>query len=206
MKGSARDQRPPLSRSRAAVLDAATPMLLESPGLSLGEVARRLGIGRTTLHRMFPTRTALVQAIAFDALDHLDAAYCAAGLGPSRDGREVTDATPVSAGVEVVVARLIEQVLPLGPKLMFVLRSVELHDDPEVIQRASAMDVPLDVALADSQSVGVLDPSLPTWWLRESLYSLVYVAWEQIHAGRLASRDAAPLVLRTWLRGGGATS
>lgn len=54
---------------------------------------------------------------------------------------------------------------------MFLLRTVELHDDPELLSRDAALDAT----------------------------PFVYVAWEQIHAGRLAAHDAAPPVLRTWL-------
>jgi hypothetical protein len=33
------------------------------------------------------------------------------------------------------------------------------------------------------------------------LFAGVYIAWEQIRAGRLAPRDAGDLVHRTWLHG-----
>lgn len=189
----------PLERSREAVIEAATQVLLHDPRASLGELAERIGIGRTTLHRHFPTRAALVRALAYDALERLATAYRTVGLEPG------VGESPRGVDVQAVVGQLIEVTLPLGPRLMFLLRTVELYDDPEVLRLTSEMDVPLDAVLADAQASGSLHPGPPTWWLRETLYSLVYLAWEQIHLGRLAARDAAPLLLRTWWAGAAAT-
>ena len=193
--------RPPLERSREALIEVATQTLLQDPRASLGDLAQRIGIGRTTLHRHFPTRAALVQSLAYDALNRLATAYRAVGLEPGHGG-----AADVDVDVHAVVGHLVEVTLPLGPRLMFLLRTVELNDDPEVLRRTAAMDLPLDAVLVAGQTSGSLDGQPPVWWLRESLYSLVYLAWEQIHLGRLAAHDAAPLVLQTWWGGAASTS
>ena len=90
-------KRPALDRSRPAVLQAATRLLLESPELSLGELAVRIGISRTTLHRMFPTREAVLRAVAHEAIDHLVVAYTEAGLDPARPDPTRPDPSPPSA-------------------------------------------------------------------------------------------------------------
>lgn len=180
--------RPAIDRSRAAVLEAATRLLLESPDLSLGELATRIGIGRTTLHRMFPTREAVLVAVAHDAIDHLTVVYAEAGLG--------ADGDPVAS-----LGRLVERLVPLGPRLMFLLRANELRDDPDLDRRIDELDAPLLRTVEHAQHRGALDRALPVWWVTESLYAVVYVAWEQVELGRLAARDAPPLVIRTWLHG-----
>ncbi len=188
-------RRPTLDRSQAAVLDAATRLLLDSPELSLGELAARIGIGRTTLHRMFPTREALLVGVAHDAIDHLTEVYAQAGLDP--------DLAEPNSGNDVVAPfrRMVEMLVPLGPQLMFLLRADVLRDDADIERRIVELDQPLLRAVENLQRVGALDPDLPVWWVTESLYAVVYVAWEQVESGRLAARDAAPLVMRTWLRG-----
>ena len=180
--------RPVLDRSRAAVLDGATRLLLESPDLSLGELASRLGIGRTTLHRMFPTRQDLLTALAHDAIDHLEEVYTVVGLADADD-------------VLAAVGRLVERLVPLGPRLMFLLRAAELRDDPDLDRREEALDRPLRDALGRAAGRGELDPALPPQWVLETLFGQVWVAWELVEKGVLAAADAAPLVLRTWLRG-----
>lgn len=179
--------RPVLDRSVASVLDAATRLLVETPDLSLGALAARIGIGRTTLHRLFPTRAALLAALAHDALDHLEVVYVEAGL----DGNDPLEA------VEALVRRLV----PLGPRLMFLLRAPELDRDPDVIRRSEQLDAPLAAALQRAQHQGRLDLGLEPSWMLECLFSVIYVAWERIQRGELAPREAAPLVVRTWLRG-----
>ena len=162
--------------------------------LSLAELAARIGIGRTTLHRMFPTREAVLTAVAHDAIDHLTHVYAQAGLDP--DG-------PAGPAPDVLepLRRLVEMLVPLGPRLIFVLRATELRDDVDIERRVTELDEPLIRAVEHAQRHGALDPDLPQWWIIESLYAVVYIAWEQVERGRLAVRDAAPLVLRTWLQG-----
>lgn len=186
--------RPVLDRSRPSILEAATRLLVESPELSLAELAARIGIGRTTLHRMFPTREAVLAAVAHDAIDHLTHVYAQAGLDP--DG----PAGPAPDALEPL-GRLVEMLVPLGPRLMFLLRATELHNDVDIERRVTELDEPLIRAVEHAQRHGALDPDLPQWWITESLYAVVYVAWEQVERGRLAVRDAPPLVLRTWLQG-----
>lgn len=169
------------------MLDAATRLLVETPSLSLGELAKRIGIGRTTLHRLFPTRGDLLAAVAHDALDHLATVYAEVGL----DGDD-----PLAA-----VEALVEGLIPLGPRLMFLLRAHELDGDTEVTRRTAQLDAPIEAALRRAQRGGALDPELAPSWLVECLFAVIYVAWEQIELGRLAPRDATGLVLRTWLAG-----
>ena len=91
--------------------------------------------------------------------------------------------------------------VPLGPQLMFLLRAHELRNDTHIERRLVELDEPLLRAVEHAQRGGTLDPTLPLWWIVESLYATVFIAWEQVERGRLAARDAAPLVIRTWLRG-----
>jgi AcrR family transcriptional regulator len=174
----------------------AARLLLESPELSLGELAARIGIGRTTLHRMFPTREALLVAVAHDAIDHLTVVYAEAGLDPDGAAGATRPTDPVAS-----FRRMVEMLVPLGPQLMFLLRAHELRKDADLERRILVLDEPLLRAVDHAQRAGTLDPGLPSWWVVESLYALVYIAWEQVERGRLASRDAAPMVIHTWLRG-----
>ncbi|MFC7375886.1 MULTISPECIES: TetR/AcrR family transcriptional regulator [unclassified Brachybacterium] len=55
------------ARSRAKILEAARGCPLDD--LRLNEVARAAGVGVGTVYRHFPTVTALIEALSFDALE-----------------------------------------------------------------------------------------------------------------------------------------
>lgn len=59
-------------RNRALVLAAAQRALAErGPSVSLAEVARRAGVGAGTVHRHFPTKSALLEAVMQQRVDRL---------------------------------------------------------------------------------------------------------------------------------------
>ncbi|WP_245663464.1 TetR/AcrR family transcriptional regulator [Nocardia inohanensis] len=61
-------------RNRALVLAAAQRALAEEgTGVSLAEIARRAGVGAGTVHRHFPSKTALLEAVMQQRLDRLTA-------------------------------------------------------------------------------------------------------------------------------------
>jgi AcrR family transcriptional regulator len=176
------------------VLRAATHVLLAAPLSSLGDVAAEIGIGRTTLHRLFPTRHDLLMAIAHDALDDLARVYADAGLGA-----DPADAAAAMSAIDDVVARLI----PRGASLLFLLRAPELMADVTVAERSRQLDEPLHRTVAAAQRLGALSTEVQARWATEMLLATVFVAWEQIEAGRLAPLDAPGLVMRTWTAGVG---
>lgn len=183
---------PRLDRSRESILRAATQVLVAAPQTTLAELAVTLGIGRTTLHRLFPTREDLLRAIAHDALDHIAEVYARAG---------VTDVPPHGEDALSALQRLVVELVPLGPSLVFLLRATELDDDAAIARRSEDIDRPLIACVEAAQEHGDIEATLPTWWVTESLLAGVYIGWEQIAKGRLAPLDAPDLVIRTWLHG-----
>lgn len=186
----------PAPRSRASVLSAAAHVLALEPSRSLTEVAAAIGIGRTTLHRMFPTRRDLLLAIAHDALADLTEVYAAAGL-PDTAGADTAGADEVMGAI----GRVVQELIPRGARLLFLLRTPELAEDDDLARRAAEVDGPLHAWLRAARSAGIIRSDVPAWWAVETLLAAVYVAWEQIELGRLAPLDATPLVLSTWTTG-----
>ncbi len=168
------------------LLETATRVLLTDPSASLGDVAKAAGIGRTTLHKRYPTRQDLVVALAESALDVVDEAV--AGIDLTRPTHDVLD-------------RLVTTLVPLGPRLEFLLRFPGLEQDPRIAARLERLDQPFLAVVQAGQDTGRLRADLPAWWVLASLYAGVYSAWESIAAGRLAPLDAPKLVLTTVLKG-----
>ncbi|NGY57645.1 TetR/AcrR family transcriptional regulator [Lentzea sp. NEAU-D13] len=165
------------------LLHTATSVLLKDPTASLGDVARAAGVGRTTLHKRFPTRTALVRAVANDALDLIDSV--SSHVDFSRDD-----------AIEDLITRLVA----LGPRVEFLLRFPGLERDDEIRRRIEEMDRPVLDLITRLQG-SRLRADLPAWWILHTLYAGLFNAWEAINCGRLAPLDAPRFVLTTVFEG-----
>lgn len=176
------------------ILEIAAEVFSANAAASLADVAAAAGVGRTTLHNRFPTREALLLAVAHDALDR-----CAAVIQDANLTEVGTDATPEE--VKAALSRFVEAMIPLGPRIEFLLRQPELDMDKELAARTDQLDKPLEDFVERAQQAGALRTGVPAWWAVSTLYALTYAAWEGITAGRLAPRDAPALVLHTTLTG-----
>lgn len=174
-------------RTRRALLDAATSVLIKDSSASLSEVAAVAGVGRTTLHRYFATRDRLVRALVEDALD--------------RVARAIADANPAEGPVVEALQRVADTVIPLGPSLRF------LHAEPSVYAAADLMRrwydalEPVAVAVARGQSDGALRTDLPVAWVVDAFAGTILTAWDSVDEGRVARHDAPRLVISTVLTG-----
>lgn len=176
-------------RSQPSLLQTATEVLVADPAASLSDVATAAGIGRTTLHKLYPTRHALLVALAHDALDLLE-----------RTDREVgLDAPGTQA--PAVLHRLVAAAIPLGPRMAFLRRERSLDTEPELIARVEALDAPVRALVRRAQAEGVFRADLPDEWVVASLNSLIFTAWALIAQGWIAPVAAPDLVMRTLLGG-----
>ena len=73
--------------ARRAIVAAAIRLWAVNPGASLSEVALRAGVGRTTLHRHFQGREALLAEVARICLEEMRDAVGAA-LAPHETARD----------------------------------------------------------------------------------------------------------------------
>jgi AcrR family transcriptional regulator len=86
------------TRTRAAILDAATPLLYERglDGVGVAELCTRLGVSKETLYRHFGTKDGLVQAVLKARSERVHAwmaaAVTAAGDDPAQQLAAVFDA------------------------------------------------------------------------------------------------------------------
>ncbi len=174
---------------RDAVLEAATQRLARNPRASTGEIAAAAGISRATLHRLFPSRDDLVEAIGLLAVDRIDAAFAAARL----------DDGPVPEAL----MRLVEAVLPAVHQFAFLIGEAQIVSNATLLERDQVLQLELERALRRGQEEGSIRYDLPVAWLAYALSGLLLGAEEASRRGAIAPRDTARLIVQTFLQGAG---
>ncbi len=160
----------PRSRTRKAILDAATTVLAENPAASLGDIAQAADVGRSTLHRYFAERIDLLRAVALHvhALSNAAIEHAEPDCGP-----------PVAA-----LRRVVECQLELGPIVPFVYNEPSINSDPELAAELDTGDEVIVEVLDRAATVGAAGP--PGW------PRLAF--WALLNAGYAAAKQGTPRV------------
>ncbi|TMR25181.1 TetR/AcrR family transcriptional regulator [Nonomuraea turkmeniaca] len=140
------------ARTRAAVLEAATPVLYERglDGIGVAELCARIGVSKETLYRHFGTKDGLVQAILEARSERLTGwlteAVAAAGDAPHDQLAAVFDA----------LQRWYER--PAFRGCAMVNASAQHHDDAVRAITARHLDRYLDLLTGIAARAGAADP------------------------------------------------
>lgn len=172
--------------TKDAIVEAAFLTFNENPGASLGDVAKRAGVGRATLHRYFSARQDLIAALAEIAMDELDAAIDAA----------TADAETYTQGLQLSLAAAI----PLASRQWFLA-----HEDfdamPDLVKRYKADIEELHAAIDAARAEDGFSADMPTKWIAEVYENLIYAAWTMVREEEATTRQAADLAWRSFLNG-----
>ncbi|MUL64763.1 TetR family transcriptional regulator [Mycobacterium sp. CBMA 234] len=164
------------SRTRKAILEAAIGVLATSPAASLSDIATAAGVGRSTLHRYFPERAALMRAVALHVHDMCNAAI---------DRAEPACGAPLAA-----LRRVVEAQLDLGPIVPFIYNEPTIMADPEL----SAFLDTGDEAITELLERASTQPQTsPPGWPRLAFWALLdagYAALRRNTAPRVEIIDA----------------
>jgi AcrR family transcriptional regulator len=172
--------------AQEALIEAAFEVFSENQGASLGDVAKRAGVGRATLHRHFPGRPDLMRALARTALAELDAA--------------VEAATAQAGSYEEGFRLSLFAIVPLANRQWF-LANEGLEADPEIAAAYAENLAALRADVEAAKAEGAFDPQVPTAWIVESYENLIYAAWSLVRAGEATPKQAAELAWRTLSQG-----
>ncbi|MEU6229307.1 helix-turn-helix domain-containing protein [Streptomyces sp. NPDC047042] len=182
------------ARSVRAILEAAEQVLAEDPGASMEQIAERAGVARTTVHRRFANRQALIEALAASAKRQLM--------------ESVEDAHMDTAPPLVALHRVTANVLRIKSVWRFTLGH-PLADTPLTEVIWSEVNVGALDFFARAQHEGILAPDTDLMWARRVYYALID---EAQHGGgadlapdqvRQNADALATLVVDTLLRGVG---
>ena len=206
-------QRADALRNRERILDAAERMLERSPAASLSEIAAAAGVSRSTLHRRFTSRRALLDAI--DQRPHGTAVESHENpLPPGRLGRDrsvsldaiqVFDVVPPAILPEQLVAeaqrigRVPVALYVLDIDGTFLLRLAGAKRLPEQIDAPLAIGPELDAdGIADLRRQLATSPSahvFPLWLRGRANGVLIAFGRPAEPLGELARQAAAAITL-----------
>ncbi|MFF2846434.1 TetR/AcrR family transcriptional regulator [Streptomyces sp. NPDC058001] len=175
-KTAARPLRADAERSVRAILEAAERVLAADPGASLEQIAEAAGVARTTVHRRFANRRALIEALAESAVGQLSEAV--------EDGRP--DTTPPL----VALHRITANVLRVKGAWSFALGRPADEGGAAAAgwDEIGARCVEL---LGRARDEGLLAPTADLDWVRRVYYALI---GEALHGD---TRDQDPDTLAT---------
>ncbi|MGW3360823.1 TetR/AcrR family transcriptional regulator [Streptomyces bungoensis] len=175
------------ARNLNAVLHAGARLLAEDPGTSMTAIAAAAGVDRTTVHRRFASREALLSAVFRAKLDSAE--------------RVLDEARLTEAPVPVALHRYLEGIIPVSRVWPVDTRRM-MREDPEANARRTEQSRRLDVFIQRAINEGYLRDDVGADWARAVLDDLVDTAAHRFL--ELEPPQAADLVARTFLAGVGA--
>lgn len=179
------DDRPSKAdRTRRDVVGAALEVWAADNAASLGEVAIRAGVGRTTLNRYFSDRSQLVGAVD----EECRARYTAA----------VARSRPAEGPGWSALLRMCTELIQLGPVLGLVFADNALVD-PDTWFPGD--DDPLGAVIARGHSDGSLAADLPADWVGTLVWTSLFAAHLVVTSGTRTWHEAAGLLTRSLTSG-----
>ncbi|MFH8387494.1 TetR/AcrR family transcriptional regulator [Kitasatospora sp. NPDC018058] len=170
------------------VLDSAIPVLAKDRAASMQVIAKRAGISRATLVRLFPTRQHLVQAMAAKILDDCDRALSCAEADT----------------MQQVLATLVAEYPPFAQLWNLVYVEPDVLGVPEASTRADAIFDRTVKLFKRGQSAGLLRNDMPATWLASTFCGLAETAWELTLEGNMGPRQAPDFITAILLHGAAA--
>ncbi|GAA1511640.1 helix-turn-helix domain-containing protein [Streptomyces synnematoformans] len=185
---SAKPLRADTERTVRTILGAAERVLSANPAATMEQIAEAAGVARTTVHRRFASRDALITALAAWA---------------TRQFREAVEAArPETAPPAVALYQVTANVLRVKIGWRFAMGAAAT-DDPEVARVHAEVRAGCERLFARARDAGLLRPDADLDWARRVYYALIYEAAAEAPATDAAVDALATRLIDTLLHGFG---
>lgn len=178
-----------MSVERDPLLRAIATVLTDQPRLPMEQLAQAIGISRATLHRMFPNREAIVEAVLALALE---------------SSRQAIDSAAIDEGpADEALRRLVATFMPNAVLYLF-LQSAHQERCGQADTWLAEFEPNRQRVLAlfrRGQEEGCLRVDLTAQWMHDATSALLFEAAHSVREGRLAAADAVESVLTVLLDG-----
>ncbi|GGO04696.1 hypothetical protein GCM10010116_09350 [Microbispora rosea subsp. aerata] len=175
------------------ILEAAERLFAVNPAATMEQVAQAAGVARTTVHRRFATREALVEELT--------------GWAARRFAEAVESAHPDSAPPLVALYQVTVNVLRVKTDWWFAMNRTAGDSHREAARVHAEVREGCDRLLRRAREAGVLRADADLDWTRRVYYALIHeAATEAAAGGASGGGDAEALATRvvdTLLRGFG---
>jgi TetR/AcrR family transcriptional regulator, mexCD-oprJ operon repressor len=171
-------------RSVEAILAATERLLASNPEASMSAIAGEAGVSRVTLYAHFPTRTAVLEAVAERVIAEGAEAIAAAGTGAGE---------PAAA-----LDRLIDAAWGKLDRNLELFAAARADLSEEALRRAhEQLDAPILALIKRGQRADAFRSDVSAGWLLTSYYALMHAAAGEAAAGRLPASKALAAVKST---------
>jgi TetR/AcrR family transcriptional repressor of mexCD-oprJ operon len=164
------------------IIHTSARVLARRPGASVADLAAAAGVSRATIYRHFPTREALVRALAASAT--------------TEARRRLDDANLDNVPLDEALGRAARALTALGDRYL-----AALHEPATLGADPGAVREPLSALLRRGQAEGRLRTDVPVECLLESLLALTGAC---LRAGRhlgQGTEDVSATIVRLFLEG-----
>ncbi|MFG2502255.1 TetR/AcrR family transcriptional regulator [Streptomyces sp. NPDC048441] len=178
-------------RTVRTILEAAERVLAADPAATMEQLARAAGVARTTVHRRFATREALL-----DELTGWAARQFADAVGTAR---------PDAAPPLVALYQVTTNVLRVKTDWSFAMNRAADDAHPEAARIHAEVRATCIRLFRRAQEAGVLRPDIDLDWTRRVYYALIHEAAKE-GAGDGDADALATRVVDTLLHGAGGSA
>lgn len=173
------------ARTRRDIVEAAIICWAADNSRSLGEVADRAGVGRTTLNRYYSNRAELVAAVDAECRERFTGA--------------VSRARPGEGSGLAALQRICAEITQLGPVLGLIFADNALVD-PDTWAGEEDQD-DLGSVIVRGQTDGSIAPDLPTDWVAIHTWTSLFAAHLMLQSASTTRYEVSQLLVRTLASG-----
>lgn len=174
-------------RTATAIIDSAAAIMAEQgDAASMNKIANAAGVSRATLYRYFPSREALLHAMAMTSIEELAA--------------RIADADLQGIPVEQAIARLVRGFIAVGSKYT-ALASGSYQRTRDHPNADSLLTEPVRSLFRRGIADGSLRAGLAPELLTNLFSGLIKAALEMTTSGRAGTEEASAAVIALFLDG-----